>query len=76
MMSDRLRQERERAVLSQAELAERAGVEVMTVSRIERGTVKRPYPETIRKLATALGVSPAWLRFGDQPRPTGGDDGA
>jgi transcriptional regulator with XRE-family HTH domain len=64
-MGERLKQARDRLVLTQKELADRAGVEVMVVSRIERGAVTKPYPSTVRKLAAALGVSPAWLRFGD-----------
>ena len=42
--------------LTQAQLAERAGVSEFTVIRLERGQGKRPYPSTRRKLADALGV--------------------
>ena len=56
----RLRFVRERAALTQRELAERAGVTYVQISRIERGEAE-PYPSTVRKLATALGVAPSEL---------------
>jgi transcriptional regulator with XRE-family HTH domain len=52
----RLERWRKRRVLSQAELAERSGVHVATIKRIEAG--HPAHPRTIRKLAEALGVSP------------------
>jgi transcriptional regulator with XRE-family HTH domain len=56
----RLRIVRERAALNQRELAAKAGVTSVQISRIERGDVD-PYASTIRKLATALGVPPTTL---------------
>lgn len=56
---ERLREYRERAVLSQDELAEKAGLSRQTVARIEAG--KPAMPKNIRKLAAALGVEPAAL---------------
>jgi|tagenome__1003787_1003787.scaffolds.fasta_scaffold20186662_2 transcriptional regulator with XRE-family HTH domain len=56
----RLRAIRERAALSQRELAELAGITPVQVSRIERGDAE-PYPATVRKLAAALKVQPADL---------------
>ena len=53
----RLREWRERRLLTQAELAAKVGVTAGTVNRIERG-VHRPRLSTIRKLAEALGVTP------------------
>ncbi len=52
----RLRRLREEAGLTQAELAQRAGVGRVTVARIENG---RMYArtETLRRLARALGIS-------------------
>ncbi len=56
----RLRAVRERAALTQRELAAKAGVTYVQISRIERGEAE-PYPGTVRKLATALGVAPTDL---------------
>ena len=52
----RLRALRERAGLTQEELAERAGLTPHAVSALERGARTRPYPHTVRQLAAALGV--------------------
>jgi transcriptional regulator with XRE-family HTH domain len=56
----RLRAIRERAALTQRELAEQAGITYVQISRLERGEAE-PYPATARKLAAALGVRPADL---------------
>jgi predicted ATPase/transcriptional regulator with XRE-family HTH domain len=50
----RLRQSRERAGLSQEELAERAGISANAISALERGVRRHPYPATVRALADAL----------------------
>jgi transcriptional regulator with XRE-family HTH domain len=55
-----LRAARERALLTQGELAARADVQPLTVSRIETEKVEPRY-STIRKLAKALGVDPIKL---------------
>ncbi len=55
-----LRAARERALLTQEELGTRAGVQPLTISRIETDKVEPRY-STIRKLAQALGVDPAEL---------------
>ncbi len=52
-----LREARERALLTQEELAARAGVQPFTISRIETNKVE-PRFRTIRKLASALGMEP------------------
>lgn len=54
----RLREWRLRRSLSQAELAERAGVAKLTVTRLERPGRAKPHPKTIRQLAEALDVDP------------------
>ncbi|MGH2602373.1 MAG: helix-turn-helix domain-containing protein, partial [Dehalococcoidia bacterium] len=54
---ERLRRHRERAGLSQEELAERAGLTASAIGALERGTRRRPYPNTIRLLSAALGLS-------------------
>jgi transcriptional regulator with XRE-family HTH domain len=48
---------RELAVLTQAELAEKVGVSVTTISHWETGN-KRPRASNIRKLAEVLSVTP------------------
>ena len=55
----RVRWHRERAALSQEELAKLAGVSRVTVVRIESG--EETYPSTARKIAAALNVAPADL---------------
>ncbi len=55
-----LRAARERALLTQAELSARAGVQPLTISRIETDKVEPRY-STIRRIAKALGVDPAEL---------------
>src|SRR5712692_2884225 len=56
----RLRSVRQRKALTQQELAEKAGVNRVTIARLEGG-VDEPRPATLRKLAAALGVEPANL---------------
>lgn len=53
---DRLRRHREAAGFSQEQLAERAGLSPNAVGALERGERKRPYPDTVRRLAEALGL--------------------
>jgi len=59
-----LRRLREARALSQEELAARARVSRNTVVRGERGQDLRPM--NVRKLARALGVSPATLQRADE----------
>ena len=66
-IGERLHIARRRKALTQRELAERARVGALTISRIERGDFEdAPRPTTVRGLAEALGVDPAWLLFGDE----------
>jgi transcriptional regulator with XRE-family HTH domain len=51
---ERLRGLREAAGLTQEELAARAGMTAKGISALERGERKRPYPHTVRSLASAL----------------------
>ncbi|MGY1619541.1 ATP-binding protein [Geodermatophilus sp. SYSU D00691] len=65
---ERLRALREAARMTQAELAARAELSVNGISALERGVRRRPYPHTVRTLATALGLSDAdreWLFDGE-----------
>ncbi len=58
-----LRRFRQRAVLSQDQLAQKSGVARDTISKLENGQ-RRAYPSTIRKLATGLEVEPQILLGG------------
>jgi transcriptional regulator with XRE-family HTH domain len=51
---------REQALLTQQELADRAGVGLTTLNRIENDRAE-PQFRTIRKLARAMGVDPKTL---------------
>ncbi len=55
-----LRGLRQRAVLSQEQLAEKSGVARDTISKLETGQ-RKAYPSTIRKLAAGLEVKPQLL---------------
>jgi transcriptional regulator with XRE-family HTH domain len=55
-----VKRERVRALLTQQELAERAGIGLTTLNRIENDHAE-PHFRTIRKLAKALRVDPAIL---------------
>lgn len=56
-IGDKLRDFRKRALLTQEQLAERSGVGITTIVRIERNQVE-PHARTIRKLAEALDLEP------------------
>ena len=56
---------RERAVLTQKELAKRARISQISVHYIESGK-QQPRPSTIRALARALGVRPSELMSVDE----------
>jgi transcriptional regulator with XRE-family HTH domain len=56
-IGDRLGEIRKRKLLTQGELADRAGVDVNIIIRIERNQVE-PQGRTIRKFAEALDVAP------------------
>jgi transcriptional regulator with XRE-family HTH domain len=58
-----LRSFRQRAVMSQEQLAARSGVARDTISKLESGK-RGAYPTTIRKLATGLDVQPQMLMGG------------
>ena len=64
-----LRGLRQRAVLSQEQLAERSGVARDTISKLETGR-RKAYPTTIRKLAAGLEVEPGLLLGGVEYRDT------
>ena len=56
----RVKRARERELLTQEELASRAGIGTATLNRIENDRVE-PHFRTIRKIARALGVDPKEL---------------
>ena len=58
--TENLRRLRLEQFLSQAELARRAGVHALTITRLEAGTTT-PSTRTVRALADALGVEPREL---------------
>ena len=59
-IGDKLREARTRRLLTQQELADKAGVGVTTIIRIERNQVE-PQFRNIRKLAKALEMDPVAL---------------
>ena len=63
-IGDKLREIRKRALLTQQQLADKSGVGVTTIIRVERNQVE-PQSRTIRKLAKALGVEPHELLKGE-----------
>jgi transcriptional regulator with XRE-family HTH domain len=64
-VGDKLRRLRDARALTQEELADKAGITVAALSRIERNSAE-PRPTTRRKLADALGVQPEELvKVGD-----------
>ena len=69
MQLPRLKEHRERAFLTQADLAEKSGVAETTINRIEKGRHGARI-STARKLAAALGVTPQDLLASD-----GGEQG-
>ncbi|MDP9358350.1 MAG: helix-turn-helix domain-containing protein [Chloroflexota bacterium] len=64
----KLREWRERRLLTQRELAEKVGMSVGQINRIERG-IHEPRFSTIRKLAEALEVEPDELVVRAQESP-------
>lgn len=59
-VGDKVRRLRDEQALTQEELANKAGLTVAALSRIERNNAE-PRPTTRRKLAKALGVDPSEL---------------
>lgn len=64
---ERVRRLRQFKVMTQTDLATKAGISIVTVTRLENdeGEIK-PRPTTVRRLAAALGVDPSWLLFGEE----------
>lgn len=64
-IGQRVKHARQRAVMTQSELAKVAGIALITVNRLENDAIENPRPATVRQLASALDVDPAWLLFGE-----------
>jgi transcriptional regulator with XRE-family HTH domain len=65
-----LRQHRLAAGLTQEELAQRSGLSRRGISDIERGLKRRPYRNTVARLATALSLAEAErIGFEEAARP-------
>ncbi|EHB5926029.1 helix-turn-helix domain-containing protein [Citrobacter freundii] len=62
-ISQRIKQKREELNLSQAQLAEKAGMKQQSLQAIEAGTTKRP--RFLFELASALHCDPKWLLYGE-----------
>jgi transcriptional regulator with XRE-family HTH domain len=60
-LGSRLKRLRRERLITQQDLATKAGLGKNEVSRIESGRVKSPRFDTIRKLAAALGAQPEEL---------------
>ena len=62
---EKLRRVRDERLLSQRELAEKAGLSPTTILKLEADRVDDPHPRTVRKLAKALDVEPRSLMKGE-----------
>jgi transcriptional regulator with XRE-family HTH domain len=58
---EKVRTAREGAYLSKGELADKANLNRNTIGRIENADVTDVHPRTIRKIAEALSVDPAFI---------------
>ncbi|MDP9383598.1 MAG: helix-turn-helix domain-containing protein [Chloroflexota bacterium] len=67
----RLREWRERRLLTQRELADKVGMSTGQINRIENG-IHQPRFSTIRKLAQVLDITPDELVVWDQGEPAHG----
>lgn len=57
MLEQRIKQVRKKVGWSQQKLAEKAGLSLAVITKIEQGVAKRPSIQTMVKLADALGIS-------------------
>ncbi|WP_317472102.1 helix-turn-helix transcriptional regulator, partial [Cronobacter sakazakii] len=62
-LAERLKKAREKAGLSQLQLAEQVGLTQQSIAKIENGVTEQP--RKIKQLALALGVTANWLQYGD-----------
>jgi transcriptional regulator with XRE-family HTH domain len=64
-LGDRIRKCREQKDMSQEDLGKAIGQTQQTIAAIEDGTIENP--RRLRKIAEVLGVTEAYLRFGESP---------
>jgi transcriptional regulator with XRE-family HTH domain len=64
-LGGRLRVARERRALTATALARPAGCTPQQIGAWEADRVRSPAPHIVRRLATGLGASPAWLLHGN-----------
>ena len=57
MLEQKIKQVRKKVGWSQQKLAEKAGLSLAVITKIEQGIAKRPSIQTMVKLADALGIS-------------------
>lgn len=62
-LAERLKSAREKAGLSQLQLAEQVGLTQQSIAKIENGVTDQP--RKIKQLALALGVTANWLQYGN-----------
>lgn len=63
-----VREARKRKRMTQDDLAKASGLDQTTISDLETGRNANPRLDTIQRLAEALGIRPAQLRF-SEPQP-------
>lgn len=61
-ISERLKQKRSELNMTQAKLAEKAGIRQQSIQQIESGATKRP--RFLFEIAVALNCEPSWLLYG------------
>jgi transcriptional regulator with XRE-family HTH domain len=57
MLEQKIKHLRKKVGWSQQKLAEKAGLSLAVITKIEQGVAKRPSIQTMMKLADALGIS-------------------
>jgi len=67
-LGERLRCRRREKRWTQDQLASQAGTNQAVIQKIENGRSLRP--RKINEIASALGVTPSWLMFGEKPDST------
>lgn len=60
-VGERVRRVRRGQDLTQEQLAAKAGLNVITISRLEKGTSKAVYADSVAALARALGITSDYL---------------